>query len=117
MKKINFVVTDFLNQQIKEAMARLGISSKSEFFRILALNCIKDLNIHSTPSIPESPCKADHVLTKNEKVILSHLQNGPQSVDVLVARTNLPTSKVSASLTQLALKNHVVETGSCWTAV
>ena len=118
MKKINFLVTDSLDQQIEEAMLRLGHSTKAEFFRLLAINCVKDLNI--PPRSNTSEGKEARVqtsaqqLSKNEKTILRTLQTGPQLVDTLVGKTGFPVSEVSALLIQLLLKNRVMEAGSHW---
>lgn len=118
MKRINFLVTDFLNQQIEEAMLRLGIMSKSEFFRMLVLNCIKD-NVPSKNNIDRRQVPVEPVkeLTKNEKIILSYLQRNPMTINDLVDHTGFSVSELSVILMQLNLKKRVLETGTCWSMI
>ena len=110
---MNFYVTDFLNQQIEEAMMRLGIGIKAEFFRMLALHCVKEVNATSIPKL-EKPAEPEEPLDKEEKIVLSHLQRGPKTINELVVAIGLPVQVVSASLVQLLLKRRVLEQGSTW---
>jgi metal-responsive CopG/Arc/MetJ family transcriptional regulator len=41
MKKVIFDISDELSRQIKDVMRRAGFSSRSEFFRYLAINFIQ----------------------------------------------------------------------------
>ncbi len=110
---MNFYVTDFLNQQIEEAMRRLGIDIKAEFFRILALNCVKEINVASTHE-KKSPMESEESLTQEEKMLLSHLQKGPKTIDNLVEETHLPVQNITSCLVQLLLKKWVFERGNLW---
>ncbi|MFH0820466.1 MAG: hypothetical protein V1908_01700 [Candidatus Peregrinibacteria bacterium] len=116
MKKINFLVTDSLYQQIEKVISRLGINSKAEFFRMLAVNYLKDCNIPPPPSSssPTHRHKSKQRLTKDEKTLLSVLSADPLLADELVNKTGLPVQKVLALLTQLFVKNLIREVGPRW---
>ncbi len=110
MKNIHFLVSNTLNQQIEEVLLRLGINSKSEFFRMLALEYIKTNKIVSVSRSAESQPK----LTIKEKMMLSTLETKAKSIDDLVIETGLPVSEITALLVQLLLKNRVTQTGVYW---
>ena len=111
MKKINFLITNALLQQIEEAMSQLGINSKAEFFRMLALNCAKEVNAQRKNSAPP---KIDRSLSKDEKMILLGLEEGPKRVDDLVEETGIPAGRVAGLLIELLVKKRVAEAGHEW---
>ncbi|MFH1012793.1 MAG: hypothetical protein V1760_03545 [Candidatus Peregrinibacteria bacterium] len=108
MRKINFLVTDILFQQIEEVMSRLGIRVKSEFFRMLALACIKENKV--IPKITKPKLR----LTPKEKTITSILTTKACTIDDLVMLTGLPIAEISSLLIQLLLKDVVTEEGINW---
>ncbi len=118
MKRIDFLVTDVLNQQIEEAMLRLGTDSKAEFFRMLAIQCVSHLNISVTPKVsPQQQTRVQvpaNELSKDEKTILRALQTGSQSPDDLCYKTGLSIVTVLSSLPLLLLKGRVKEVGSLY---
>jgi DNA processing protein len=48
-------------------------------------------------------------LDETERTLLSALSDGPVSLDDLVRRSDLPSAKVTATLTMLVLKGHVAQ--------
>ncbi len=113
MKRIEFRVTDFLDRQIEQIMLKLGISTKSEFFRMLALHSAKE-NLAPPPSRALEP---EPELTHNEKIILSHLKTEAKSIDDLVCETHFSVQDVSVLLMNLLLKNLVLEIDSRWQVI
>jgi len=112
---MNFYVTDFLNQQIEEAMHALGIGTKAEFFRVLALNCAREINQRAAPPMKPSLLNLDDPsLTHEDKIILTHLQKGPKTIDTLVEETHFPVQNIISCLVQLLLKKWVFERGNLW---
>lgn len=115
MKAVHFLITEELNQQIEEVMSRLGITAKSEFFRMLAVQHIKENKIVLPPAeakrlLPALP--AD--LTPNEKIIIDALKTGGKTVNELVEETKLPASTVMSVLTLLLLNDRVTQEGLSW---
>lgn len=111
MQNIHFLVSNTLSQQIKEAMSRLGINSKAEFFRMLILNSTKESSIPPPKNAPE---RKMIVLTGEEATILAALEEGPKQVDDLFEKTEIPVGKISALLVQLLIKKCVIEKGAYW---
>ena len=115
MKRIHILIGNTLNRQIEEAMLRMGLYSKSEFFRMLALNCVKDLNIPQTYKAPEN--NTSEPLTDEEKKLFFVMNQEPQSVDTLIEKMGWPVSIVCTVLMQLLLKDRVKQNGSYWTRI
>lgn len=119
MKKMNFLITDALNQQIEETMLYLGINGKAEFFRFLALSCAKENGIRSTASAREQQeniiTSSNRALTEKEKKILTSLKQGPQVMDTLMEEAGLSVPEISALLIELLLENRVAQAGAYWT--
>ncbi|MCY2931216.1 MAG: hypothetical protein NTV86_17360 [Planctomycetota bacterium] len=60
----------------------------------------------------ETPAPSNAIpagLDDTERTLLSVLSDGPLSLDELVRRTDLPSPKVTASMTMLVLKGHVAQ--------
>lgn len=112
MKRIHFLVTDELNQQIEKIIRLLGIYSKSEFFRILALECIKENQSASQKSLKTTPDMPK--LSPKEAIIMAKLYAKAKTIDDLTGETGLRVSEVSSLLVQLLLKNLVIENGLYW---
>ncbi len=66
MKRIEFRVTDFLDRQIEQVMLKLGLSTKSEFFRMLVLHSAKE-NLAPPPPRASEP---EPELTHNDVSVL-----------------------------------------------
>ncbi len=111
MQNIHFFVSNTLGQQIEEAMSQLGINSKAEFFRMLVFDRVKELNTRQKNSALPT---IDRSLSRDEKMILLGLEEGPKRVDDLVEETGIPAGRVAGLLIELLVKKRVAEKGYEW---